>query len=97
MSRVIETEWSGGGVQSTTLYYPLVATPMSAPTKEFQGRPALTAHEAAEWMITAARRRPVRIAPRISLVSQALDVVSPDLATALIKRQRIQPNPVNPA
>ena len=97
VSRVIETEWSGRGVQSTTLYYPLVATPMSAPTKEFEGRPALTPHEAAEWMITAARHRPVRIAPRISLVSQALDLVSPDLATALIKRQRIQPNPVHPA
>ena len=97
VSRVIETEWSGRGVQSTTLYYPLVATPMIAPTKEYQGLPALTPHEAAEWMITAARRRPVRIAPRMSLLSQALDLVSPDLVTTVMKRQRIQPNPVNPA
>ena len=96
VSRVIETEWSGRGVQSTTLYYPLVATPMIAPTKEYQGLPALTPHEAAEWMITAARRRPVRIAPRMSLLSQALDLVSPELVTAVMKRQRIQPNPVNP-
>jgi NAD(P)-dependent dehydrogenase (short-subunit alcohol dehydrogenase family) len=97
VSRVIETEWSGRGVQSTTLYYPLVATPMSAATKEYQGLPALTPHEAAEWMITAARRRPVRIAPRISLVSRTLDLVSPELHTALMKRQRIQPNPADPA
>jgi NAD(P)-dependent dehydrogenase (short-subunit alcohol dehydrogenase family) len=97
VSRVIETEWSGRGVQSTTLYYPLVATPMISPTKEYQGLPALTPHEAAQWMITAARRRPVRIAPRMSLVSQALDLVSPELVTAMMKRQRIQPNPVNPA
>jgi len=96
VSRVIETEWSGRGVQSTTLYYPLVATPMIAPTKEYQGLPALTPHEAAEWMITAARWRPVRIAPRMSLLSQAIDLVSPDLVTTMIKRQRIQPNPVNP-
>jgi NAD(P)-dependent dehydrogenase (short-subunit alcohol dehydrogenase family) len=96
VSRVIETEWSGRGVQSTTLYYPLVATPMIAPTKEYQGLPALTPHEAAEWMITAAQRRPVRIAPRMSLLSQALDLVSPELVTAVMKRQRIQPNPVNP-
>jgi len=63
----------------------------------YQGLPALTPHEAAEWMITAARRRPVRITPRMSLLSQAVDLVSPDLLTALMKRQRIQPNPVNPA
>jgi NAD(P)-dependent dehydrogenase (short-subunit alcohol dehydrogenase family) len=97
VSRVIETEWSGRGVQSTTLYYPLVATPMITPTKEYQGLPALTPQEAAEWMITAARRRPVRIAPRMSLLSQALDLVSPDLVTTVMKRQRIQPNPVDPA
>ena len=48
-------------------------------------------------MITAARRRPLRITPRMSLLSQAVDLVSPDLLTALMKRQRIQPNPVNPA
>ncbi|WP_424746554.1 hypothetical protein [Mycobacterium sp.] len=63
----------------------------------YQGLPALTPHEAAEWMITAARRRPVRIAPRMSLLSQAVDLVSPDLLTALMKRQRIRPNAVNPA
>lgn len=97
VSRVIETEWSGRGVQSTTLYYPLVATPMIAPTKEYQGLPALTPHEAAEWMITAAQRRPVRIAPRMSLLSQAIDLVSPELVTTMMKRQRIQPNPVSPA
>ena len=48
-------------------------------------------------MITAAQRRPVRIATRMSLFSQAVDLVSPDLLTALMKRQRIQPNEVNPA
>ena len=42
VSRVIETEWATKGVHSTTLYYPLVATPMIAPTKEYQGLPALT-------------------------------------------------------
>ena len=96
VSRVIETEWSGRGVQSTTLYYPLVATPMIAPTKEYQGLPALTPNEAAEWMITAARHRPVRIAPRISLFIQALDLVSPDLVTTLMKRSAFNPIPSTP-
>jgi NAD(P)-dependent dehydrogenase (short-subunit alcohol dehydrogenase family) len=89
VSRVIETEWSDRGVQSTTLYYPLVKTPMIAPTKEFDELPAMTPREAAQWMITAAQRRPVRIAPRMSLLSQALDIMSPDLFTALMKRQTV--------
>ncbi len=81
VSRVIETEWATKGVHSTTLYYPLVATPMIAPTKEYQGLPALTSEEAAGWMITAARTRPVRIAPRMALAAQAIDTVVPGLAT----------------
>ena len=92
VSRVIETEWSGRGVQSTTLYYPLVATPMIAPTKAYEGLPALTPEEAAEWMVTAARRRPVRIAPRMALFARALDTVGPQWLNAMMKRQVIQPS-----
>ena len=40
--QVIETEWAHKGVHSTTLYYPLVATPMITPTKAYDGLPALT-------------------------------------------------------
>jgi len=92
VSRVIETEWATKGVHSTTLYYPLVATPMIAPTKEYHGLPALTSREAAGWMITAARTRPVRIAPRMAVVARALDTIGPGVTTTLIRRQRLQPN-----
>jgi NAD(P)-dependent dehydrogenase (short-subunit alcohol dehydrogenase family) len=92
VSRAIETEWATKGVHSTTLYYPLVATPMIAPTKEYQGLPALTSQEAAGWMITAARTRPVRIAPRMAVISRAMDNIIPGVATAAIRRQRLQPN-----
>jgi NAD(P)-dependent dehydrogenase (short-subunit alcohol dehydrogenase family) len=92
VSRVIDTEWSHRGVHQTTLYYPLVNTPMIEPTKAYDGLPALTADEAGEWMVTAARMRPVRIAPRIALVAQALDTVSPAAVNALMKRRVIQPN-----
>lgn len=92
VSRVIETEWSGDGVHSTTLYYPLVATPMIEPTKEYDGLPALTPAEAADWMIVAARKRPVRIAPRMAMTARALDTVAPNWVNAIMKRQRVQPN-----
>jgi len=92
VSRVVETEWGGKGVHSTTLYYPLVATPMIAPTKAYAGIAALTAQEAGEWMITAARTRPVRIAPRMAIAAKALDTVGPRLVNRLMQRQRMQPN-----
>ena len=92
VSRVIETEWSRYGVHSTTLYYPLVATPMIAPTKEYTGMPALSSEEAAGWMIDAARHRPVRIAPRFGVTARAIDVLAPGVLNSLLKRQRVQPN-----
>jgi NAD(P)-dependent dehydrogenase (short-subunit alcohol dehydrogenase family) len=93
VSRVIETEWSHLGVHSTTLYYPLVDTPMIAPTRAYDGVPALSAEEAADWMVTAARTRPIRIAPRIGLAALALDLVAPGLLDGWMKRQTIQPEP----
>ncbi len=92
VSRVVETEWGTKGVHSTTLYYPLVATPMIAPTKAYEGMPALTSEEAGEWMLTAARTRPVRIAPRMAIAAKALDTFGPRLVNTLMQRQRIQPN-----
>jgi len=92
VSRVIDTEWAHRGVHQTTLYYPLVHTPMIEPTKVYDGLPALTADEAASWMVTAARLRPVRIAPRIAVAARAMDVLSPTMVNAVMKRQVIQPS-----
>ncbi|OCB42924.1 hypothetical protein A9X02_15370 [Mycobacterium malmoense] len=82
-------------MHSTTLYYPLVATPMIAPTKAYEGMPALTSEEAAEWMLTAARTRPVRIAPRMAIAAKALDTFGPRFVNAIMQRQSIQPNREN--
>jgi NAD(P)-dependent dehydrogenase (short-subunit alcohol dehydrogenase family) len=91
VSRVIEVEWGDQGVHSTTLYYPLVATPMIAPTRAYDGLPALSAAEAAEWMVTAAQHRPVQIAPRVAVGAKALNAVLPGLMNAVMKRQTVQP------
>jgi NAD(P)-dependent dehydrogenase (short-subunit alcohol dehydrogenase family) len=91
VSRVIETEWADKGVHSTTLYYPLVKTPMIAPTRAYDGLPGLSATEAADWMITAARTRPVRIAPRMAVTAHALNSFAPAAVDSIMKRQRVQP------
>jgi NAD(P)-dependent dehydrogenase (short-subunit alcohol dehydrogenase family) len=92
VSRVIETEWGKDGVHSTTLFYPLVKTPMIAPTRAYDGLPGLTADEAADWMVTAARTRPVRIAPRMAVTAHAMNSVAPAAVDAVMKRQRVQPS-----
>jgi len=90
VSRVIETEWGTRGVHSTTLFYPLVKTPMIAPTRAFDGVPGLSADEAADWMVTAAKTRPVRIAPRIAVTSHALNSFVPGVVDNMMKRRRAQ-------
>jgi NAD(P)-dependent dehydrogenase (short-subunit alcohol dehydrogenase family) len=89
VSRVIETEWGNKGVHSTTLYYPLVRTPMIEATKAYAQLPALAAAEAADWMVIAARTRPIRIAPRMAVTAEGLDVVAPRWVDAINKQ--VQP------
>ncbi len=87
VSRNVETEWGRRGVHSTTLYYPLVATPMIAPTKAYEGMPALSSAEAAEWMVTAARTRPVEIAPRMAIATKALNTIGPRWLNTVMQRR----------
>lgn len=92
VSRVIETEWGNAGVHSTTIYYPLVATPMIAPTRAYDGITALSADEAADWMVTAVKSRPIRIAPRKALALRALDVVAPRALNNVLERETSRMN-----
>jgi hypothetical protein len=64
---------------------------MIAPTRAYDGLPALTAEEAAEWMIIAAKRRPAARCARVALFAATLDIISPQWVNAMMKRQRIQP------
>ncbi len=48
--------------------------------------PAITPHEATEWIVTAVRARPVHIAPRVAIVARALDTVAPRWVNVLMQR-----------
>ena len=50
-----------------------------------------SADEAADWMVTAARHRPVSIAPRIAVTAHAINSIAPAAVDAIMKRQRMQP------
>jgi len=60
-SRSIAAEIIEDGVHITTIYMPLVRTPMIAPTKMYDRFPALSPDEAANLIAEAIRRRPKRI------------------------------------
>jgi len=85
------TEWSGRGVHTTTLYYPLVKTDMSAPTKAFERIPGLSPDEAADWMVVAAQTRPIRIAPRVAVAARAMSALSPSAGLAILRRSGFRP------
>ncbi|MGU3431978.1 SDR family oxidoreductase [Actinomycetes bacterium M1A6_2h] len=95
VSRVIDTEWGAAGVHSTTVYFPLVSTPMIAPTRAYDGIAALTADEAADWIVTAVKTRPIRIAPRKALALRALDVVAPRALNGILERETARMNARN--
>jgi NAD(P)-dependent dehydrogenase (short-subunit alcohol dehydrogenase family) len=92
VSRVIDTELGSAGVHSTTIYYPLVATPMIAPTRAYDGVAALSPDEAAEWMVTAVRTRPIRIAPRKALALRAVDVLAPRRVNRIFEAETARMN-----
>lgn len=60
-SRAAASELVGDRVAVTTVYMPLVKTPMSAPTRFFDYSPALTPAQAADMICDAIVRRPKRV------------------------------------
>ena len=60
-SRSIAAELRDDGVTVTIINYPLVRTPMTAPTKLYRKLPMMGADEAADWMLRAVRDRPARV------------------------------------
>ena len=69
-SRSIAPEIIGDGVHLTTIYMPLVRTPMIAPTKIYDRFPTLSPEEAADLICDAIRKRPKRIATTLGTIGQ---------------------------
>ncbi|ADG96702.1 short-chain dehydrogenase/reductase SDR [Segniliparus rotundus DSM 44985] len=83
-ARSIQLEYGHRGVCGSSVHFPLVRTPMIAPTEEYDNLAALSAQEAAEWLVLAARTRVSRVLPRVSYFLQAVEVLAPRLARQMI-------------
>ncbi|UGT62745.1 SDR family oxidoreductase [Nocardia asteroides] len=75
--RCLEAELAPAGVTVTAVHFPLVRTPMMAPTADFADQPCLTQEQAAQWLVRAVRTKPVRLVPRYADVLRVVGTFSP--------------------
>ncbi|MGH8460679.1 MAG: SDR family NAD(P)-dependent oxidoreductase [Stenotrophobium sp.] len=61
-SRSLSAELGHKGIAVTTVYFPMVRTPMSDKTKIYQHMPMMPVERAASWIVDAVEKRPARIA-----------------------------------
>jgi short-subunit dehydrogenase len=76
-ARCIAPEVIGDGVNITTVYMPLVRTPMIAPTNIYDAFPTLSPDEAAQLVCDAILDKPKRVATRLGTFGQILYAISP--------------------
>src|SRR3954454_7868807 len=76
-SRCTAPEVVGDNVKFTTVYMPLVRTPMIAPTGIYDAFPTLTPEEAAQMLCDAMIDKPKRIASRLGTFGEVLYAISP--------------------
>jgi thioester reductase-like protein len=76
-SRCVAPECVADNVKFTTVYMPLVRTPMIEPTDIYKAFPTLTPDEAAQMLADAMIDKPKRIASRLGTFGEVLYAVSP--------------------
>ena len=85
-SRSIGPEVIGDGVHITTVYMPLVRTPMIAPTKVYDRLPTLSPEQAANMITEAIRKRPKKIATTLGNLGQLTYAIAPGAQDMVVNR-----------
>jgi short-subunit dehydrogenase len=85
-SRSIAPEIIDDGVHITTVYMPLVRTPMIAPTKVYDRFPTLTPDEASDLITEAIRKRPKRVATALGNLGQLSYAIVPGAQDLVVNR-----------
>jgi short-subunit dehydrogenase len=85
-SRSIGPEVIGDGVHITTVYMPLVRTPMIAPTKIYDRLPTLSPEQAGSMITEAIRKRPKKIATTLGNLGQLTYAIAPGAQDMVVNR-----------
>jgi NAD(P)-dependent dehydrogenase (short-subunit alcohol dehydrogenase family) len=83
-SRCVASEVIDDGVHITTIYMPLVRTPMIAPTKMYDAFPTITPDDAAEMITKAMITKPKKVATRLGNFGELLYNVAPKASDAIL-------------
>jgi short-subunit dehydrogenase len=83
-SRCVASEVIDDGVHITTIYMPLVRTPMIAPTKMYDAFPTITPEEAADMICDAMITKPKKVATRLGNFGEVLYNVAPKASDAIL-------------
>jgi short-subunit dehydrogenase len=83
-TRSIASEVIGDGVHATTIYMPLVRTPMIEPTAAYDSVPALSVDEAAHMVTRAIVNRPREVTPLPGMASRMMYPLAPKAADRLV-------------
>ena len=78
-SQVAATETYGHRITFTTVYMPLVRTPMIGPTKVYQRMPAATPEQAARLVVRALVKRPKAVNRPLGVLAALSHAVAPKL------------------
>jgi len=87
-ARSLQAEERRHGIVITSLHFPLMRTPMIAPTSSYDARAALDPDDAARWVVHAVRHRPTQLTPAYATLLDAVGLVSPRLAERLVTAAR---------
>jgi short-subunit dehydrogenase len=85
-SRSIAAEIIDDGVHITTVYMPLVRTPMISPTKIYDHFPTLSPEEASGMIVEAIRKRPKRVATTLGNIGQLSYAIAPGAQDLVVNR-----------
>ena len=85
-SRSIGPEVIGDGVHVTTVYMPLVRTPMIAPTKIYDYFPTLSPEQAASMITEAIRKRPKKVATTLGNLGELTYALAPGAQDLVVNR-----------
>ena len=80
------SEFSDRDVHFTTIYMPLVATAMTAPTKMYKAFPMLSPDEASEMVVEAVIAKPKRIATKLGLAGAVSHALTPKISEYVLNQ-----------
>ena len=83
-SRCAQPEVIGDGVHFTTVYMPLVKTPMTAPTTIYKAFPMISPHQASDLVIKGMIGTPQRVTTGLGTTGTVIHAVAPSLADRIL-------------